>query len=78
MLLDLAGDERHDVTAQYERRTILAESCLGVIALDECFVGPGGSIRPRRTRTGKEDFTAPPCSRRHGIRMLAGQIRPLS
>jgi hypothetical protein len=53
MLLDTAGDEHHDVIAQHECRTIPAESCLGVIALDKRFLGPGDSIRNRRTRKRK-------------------------
>jgi hypothetical protein len=68
MLLDTAGNERHDVITQHKRRTIPAESCLGVIALDERSLGPIGSIRARRTET--EGFTAPQRPWRHDILMV--------
>jgi len=47
-LLDIAGDHRHDIIAQYEPRTILAKSSLGFIAIDERFFGPVGSRIVRR------------------------------
>ena len=45
MLLDMVGDERHDIIAQHKRRTILAKRSLGCITLDERLVRPGGLTR---------------------------------
>src|ERR1700733_13307292 len=58
-LRDTGGDERHNVTAQHKRRTILAKRSLGVTTFLEHFIGPSDSIRTRRSRTRNEVLRAP-------------------
>lgn len=63
--LDIAGDERHDIISQHERGTVLAQSSLGLIALDERFVGPVGSVRAWRRNWG----LTPPQSSGHNVQI---------
>jgi len=51
-LLDMARDERHDVTALHECRSTPAENGLGFIAFEERFLRPIGSVVIRRVGRG--------------------------
>ena len=75
--LDMAGDERHDITAHHKRGTIIAEGSLGFIAVDKRIVGPVCSmwIRVRWARSGS---ASNPLWWKHNIRILANNLALLA
>ena len=71
---DMAGDERHDITAHHKGETIIAEGSHGFIAADERIIGPVGSTGTRRRGRGNEGSTTKSRFYRHNIRILANDL----